>query len=163
MEGYALVRQITEPLGDPWRPLMRVFLLPGAMIYYLIKPLIEGIWEIMPAPLKQFIEFLKTLTADIWQGFLNFLKDPVGTLNGGWNFIAGKVGEIGAGIKTAFEGAYAWFHTNIADPVMSGIGQIGGWVAEALKGVASALGEGLQGFWNWIYAILGQQPSLSLE
>ena len=139
-----------KDLSEPWRTLVRIFLLPAATIFHLLKPAIDGIWAIMPQPLKQFVEFLKTLTGKLWEGFIGFLKDPVGTLTEGWNFIAGKVGEIGAGIKTAFDGAYTWLGDNVANPILNGIGQIGGWIADVLKGIVGALGEGIRGFFDWI-------------
>jgi len=115
-----------------------------------LGPVIDSVWAIMPAPLKQFVEFLKTLTAEAWQGFLGFVKDPVGTLKAGWNFLAGKVGELGSTISAGFNAAYDWLKTNVADPIANGVTQIGSWVADALKGVAEAVGSGLHGLVDWL-------------
>jgi len=70
----------------------------------------------------------------IWDGLSNFVKDPVGALSDGWNWITSNV-------KTMFDGA---------------LGTIGEWVSGALKGVASALGGALQQLVAWIWQGLQQ-------
>ena len=171
-EGFDLVEDLIAGLGPPWKEIARIFLMPFAFAYTLLKPVIEGVtnalkpvidgiaitlegvgaavYNALPQPLKDFIGWLGELGKALWTGLNDFIKDPVGTLQTGWNFVAGKVGEIGAGIEDAFAGAYEWLRTNVGDPILNGIGQIGGWVADALKGVAEALGGALSGFLDWI-------------
>jgi len=52
---------LTKNVPWPWRWLVRFFMLPGIFTCTILKPALEGIWEIMPEPLKQFIEYLKRL------------------------------------------------------------------------------------------------------
>jgi len=131
-EGLGLVWELVKDIPLPWRVSIQVLLMPFALTYSLLKPAIDGIWALMPAPLKQLVEFLKSLTAELWQTFINFLTDPVDTLKAGWDFVAGKVAEVSTKIKTSFDGAYEWLTLNVANPILGKVGELTGWVGDVL-------------------------------
>ncbi|MBW2559505.1 MAG: hypothetical protein JRE40_01485 [Deltaproteobacteria bacterium] len=149
-EGIDLVWTLVKDIPMPWRISVQALLMPFALTYSLLKPAIEGVWAIMPGPLKTLVNFIKAMSLEMWMTISRFLEDPVGTLKAGWDFLAGKVGELGSTVSAAFNAAYDWLKTNVADPIANGISQIGGWVADALKGVAEAVGSGLHALVDWL-------------
>lgn len=87
-----------------------------------------SVWTALPDWVRGPLEFLRDLAGQAWTVLWNFVRDPVGSIQAGLNWVT-------TAVTTAFDGAMA---------------TVGGWVSDALKGVAEALGGALQGLVTWL-------------
>jgi len=128
-EGMDLVYSWVKDLPWPFVDVAQLVMLPFAVAYSSFKPMFSWIWDNVRPYLEPVWNAVQGAGKWIWDGLGNFVKDPVGALSDGWNWITSNV-------KTMFDGA---------------LGTVSEWISGALKGVASALGEGLKQLVAWIW------------
>lgn len=134
---------IANTLTNVWNAVVGAVNSAAGWIWDRVSPILSPIWDAV-----------KGATSAIWSGLSGFLSDPVGTLSAGWNQITGALGGVWNNIVGAFNAFGSWVNDNVAQPIMGGIAAISSWVADALSGVAAALGGALTGFWNWFVGAL---------
>jgi hypothetical protein len=131
------VRPLLGPVAD-WVSAAAQWL-TSAFVSFAQDPLggISGVtdwlWQKVKGPLTGVWTRIRDFGDAAWTGLSNFAKDPVGSLNAGFSWVR-------QGVTTALNGAME---------------TLGGWVKDALGGVARAMNEALQGFLDWFLTGLG--------
>jgi len=171
-EGDALVWQIVKDIPSPWRIGLQIILMPFALIYGALKPVVTWVWDmikpgleaikaglagvggavydLLPQPFKDFIGWIGDLGANLWYALNEFIRDPVGSLKAGWNLVQTGVSNAVNSIASYVSGAVGGAVTTLSTMFNGAVSALGGWVSDALAGVARALGEALSGFMSWI-------------
>uniref|UniRef100_A0A6H1ZYZ3 Uncharacterized protein n=1 Tax=viral metagenome TaxID=1070528 RepID=A0A6H1ZYZ3_9ZZZZ len=94
----------------------------------VLKGVSTAVWNVLPEWIRSGLLFLGELTGKAWTTLWDFVRDPIGSIQAGLNWVTTTIG-------TAFDGALSTF---------------GSWVEGALRGVAAALGTALQGMVTWL-------------
>lgn len=171
-EGLAITDQLVKDLPWPVNRILSFFMLPFALTYVFLKPVITWVWDMirpgiealktglgkvgetvynaLPKPLKDFIGWIGDLGASLWYSLNAFIKDPVGSLKKGWDLVSTGVSNAVNSIASYVSGAVGGAVTTLSTMFNGAVSALGSWVSDALAGVARALGEALSGFMSWI-------------
>ena len=136
----------------------------------------EVVWGLMPAGLSNLATWFEELTLDTWRKIRDFLKDPVGTLKGAFDwvidFIREHVGWWDPKQSRFVGGFLGWLwdalihiEERISDAATWVWGQIQPWISSAWKSLtelSSLLWKSLQDvagwladtFWGWLEGTL---------
>jgi len=171
-EAYWITRAWSDGIPYPLNLVFQFLSFPAGLLYATLKPVIEGLWDRMPTWIRNAIAFLGDLAGQAWGYLWAFVKDPVGSLssafnsvksyvwervdwlkdrlNEGWSWITSKLDEAKSGITNFVSQTATWIKTNVGDPIMNGVNSLSGWVQDAIKGVAEAVGSGFQALVDWL-------------
>ncbi|MBW2559550.1 MAG: hypothetical protein JRE40_01720 [Deltaproteobacteria bacterium] len=152
-----------------------------------LKPIVDGIatavqgvstavWQALPEWIRDAILFLGELAGKVWSQLWEFVRDPIGSIQAGLDWVTTTIGDalaavsktLGDGIATvgstlgdavnqvgsAVQTGLTWVVDGVTTAFNGAMSTVGGWLADALAGVASALGEGLKGFLDWLWKSL---------
>ena len=132
----------------------------------------EDVWIKISDAFKPVAGWVDTAVTWFTAAMIDFMKDPVGALSDSFAWVVTGVTDALSPIGTWVENTATWLTTGFtnfaADPLAAitigvsyvwdntkkafdgALGVIGDWVANALAGVAEALGAGLQASFDWI-------------
>jgi len=169
---YYLLYDWTRDLPWPWYAVAQLVLLPAATVCVALKPVIEGVWGVMPTWMRNALAFLGDLADEAWGDLWDFVGDPVDALKAGWEKVTEAASDLMDDLwektSTAFDnliGSVSNLFTDLWGRVSSGfedakqhvttaldgaVGSIESMISDALAGVAGALGDALQTFWDWL-------------
>jgi hypothetical protein len=118
----------------------------------------EG-WTYITTQLSSWASWLQARLSEgiAWLGSeltskVSWLRDRIGE---GWTYISGRLGDFAAGISNTVSKGLQDLGGSVKTAFDGAVQTATSWVQDALKGVAGALGEGLQSFWTALTGTLG--------
>jgi len=117
----------------------------------------KTVWSWIPDPLKNFIEFLKDLTRDVWNGLVAFFKDPVGALSKAFASLGQTIFDTLNAIGKLIGDAAGWTWDQIVggiNTLLEKLKEISNWVGERVGPIVGGIAEGLHDMMNWIWTKL---------
>lgn len=178
-DGWALTDQVLSGLGEPFKTIMRLFLMPFAFAYSFLKPLINSVlsalkpvvdgiktavdqvgttvYAALPQSLKDFIGWIGDLGKALWTGLNDFIKDPIGTLKKGFDGVVTGVTNfvtmVGATLGSAISGVTTTISGalgNLWTNTVSFLSNIANGINAGITAVGSAVGSAVNTIGSWV-------------
>lgn len=117
----------------------------------------SSVWEALPDGLKALATYMGELTVEAWGAVLSFFRDPLGTLQAGFDSLFIQV-RLHVGwwdpVQSRFVGGFLGWLWDTLSFISDKISESAGWVAGELGPSLEGLAAGLKGVLTWIWDAL---------
>jgi len=156
-DAYRETVYMLQGVPSPARETLAIMIMPSVWVTQklgdLMTELITKVWSWVPEPVRNFIDYMRSVMANIGKDFERFFQDPVGALQAGFNAVVTQVVKsfhdifdpVADSFKTGFEELRKIFE-GLMKPVNDWLDRF--W-KDAVKFV-SHLREGLEPLFNHV-------------
>ena len=113
-----------------------------------LKPVVEGVssavWNALPTWIRDGLLFIGELAGQVWQTLWDFVRDPIGSMQAGFDWIVSTVGATLSVMSTALDGVAAGVWSALPD-----------WIRTGILFLGEMAGQAWTSLWNFVRDPIG--------